>query len=57
MGQFLVEAGPALNETVEDLDYSPERACQVWPALFANPAAASPIAPTRAASRTMSMPA
>ena len=42
MGQFLVEAGPALNETVEDLDYSPERACQVWPALFANPAAAEP---------------
>ena len=26
MGQFLVEAGPALNETVEDLYYSPERA-------------------------------
>jgi predicted chitinase len=42
MGQFLVEAGPALNETVEDLDYSPERACQVWPALFTNPAAAEP---------------
>jgi hypothetical protein len=42
MGQFLVEAGPALNETVEDLDYSPERACQVWPALFTNPAAAQP---------------
>ena len=42
MGQFLVEAGPALNETVEDLNYSPERACQVWPALFTNPAAAEP---------------
>jgi len=42
MGQFLVEAGPALNETVEDLDYSSERACQVWPALFANPSAAEP---------------
>jgi predicted chitinase len=42
MGQFLVEAGPALNEIVEDLDYTPERACQVWPALFPTPAAAAP---------------
>jgi predicted chitinase len=42
MGQFLAEAGPALNETVEDLQYSPERACQVWPALFSSPAAAEP---------------
>ena len=42
MGQFLVEAGPALNEIVEDLDYTPERACQVWPALFPTPAAAEP---------------
>ena len=42
MGQFLVEAGPALNEIVEDLYYSPERACQVWPALFPTPAAAEP---------------
>jgi predicted chitinase len=42
MGQFLVEAGPALSGTVEDLDYSPERACQVWPALFSNPSAAEP---------------
>jgi predicted chitinase len=40
MGQFLVEAGPALSEIVEDLDYTPERACQVWPALFPTPAAA-----------------
>jgi predicted chitinase len=42
MGQFLVEAGPALNEITEDLDYTPERACQVWPALFPTPAAAEP---------------
>ena len=42
MGQFLAEAGPALNETVEDLHYSPERACQVWPALFSSAAAAEP---------------
>jgi predicted chitinase len=42
MGQFLVEAGPALNEIVEDLDYTPDRACQVWPALFPTPAAAEP---------------
>lgn len=42
MGQFLVEAGPALNEIVEDLDYSAERACQVFPALFPTPAAAEP---------------
>ena len=42
MGQFLVEAGPALNETVEDLAYSPGRACEVWPALFPSPAAAEP---------------
>ena len=42
MGQFLVEAGPALNEIVEDLYYTPERACQVWPALFPSAAAAEP---------------
>ena len=42
MGQFLVEAGPALNEIVEDLYYTPGRACQVWPALFPTPAAAEP---------------
>jgi predicted chitinase len=42
MGQFLVEAGPALNEIVEDLYYTPDRACQVWPALFPTPAAAEP---------------
>src|ERR1700749_4925087 len=42
MGQFLVEAGPALREIVEDLYYTPERACQVWPALFPTPAAADP---------------
>jgi predicted chitinase len=42
MGQFLVEAGPALNATVEDLDYSAERASQVWPALFPSPEAAAP---------------
>jgi predicted chitinase len=42
MGQFLVEAGPALNEITEDLYYTPERACQVWPALFPTPAAAEP---------------
>jgi predicted chitinase len=42
MGQFLAEAGPALNEIVEDLYYTPERACQVWPALFLTPAAAEP---------------
>jgi predicted chitinase len=40
MGQFLVEAGPALASTVEDLDYSPDRACQVFPALFPTPASA-----------------
>jgi predicted chitinase len=38
----VVEAGPALNETVEDLDYSAARACEVWPALFPDPAAAEP---------------
>jgi predicted chitinase len=42
MGQFLVEAGPALNETIEDLDYSAERASQVWPALFPTPEVAEP---------------
>ena len=42
MGQFLVEAGPALKEIVEDLYYTPDRACQVWPALFPTPAAAEP---------------
>jgi predicted chitinase len=42
MGQFLVEAGPALNQITEDLDYTPDRACQVWPALFPTPAAAEP---------------
>ncbi len=42
MGQFLVEAGPALNAIVEDLSYTPGRACQVWPALFPTPAAAEP---------------
>ena len=42
MGQFLVEAGPALKDIVEDLYYSPDRACQVWPALFSTPAAAEP---------------
>src|SRR5271163_1773216 len=42
MGQFLAEAGPALNEIVEDLYYTPDRACQVWPALLATPAAAAP---------------
>jgi predicted chitinase len=42
MGQFLVEAGPALREIVEDLYYSPDRACQVWPALFPTAAAAEP---------------
>jgi len=42
MGQFLAEAGPALNEIVEDLDYTPGRACQVWPALFPTPTAAEP---------------
>src|SRR5271154_2673047 len=42
MGQFLAEAGPALNEIVEDLYYTPDRACQVWPALFPTPAAAEP---------------
>jgi predicted chitinase len=42
MGQFLVEAGPALKDIVEDLYYSPGRACEVWPDLFASPAAAEP---------------
>jgi predicted chitinase len=42
MGQFLAEAGPALNQIVEDLYYTPDRACQVWPALFPTPAAAEP---------------
>ncbi len=42
MGQFLAEAGPALNETIEDLHYTPGRACQVWPALFPTAAAAEP---------------
>ncbi len=42
MGQFLVEAGPALNEIVEDLFYTPDRACQVFPDLFPTPEAAEP---------------
>ena len=42
MGQFLAEAGPALKETVEDLHYTPGRACQVWPALFPTATAAEP---------------
>jgi predicted chitinase len=42
IGQFLVEAGPALNEISEDLHYSPDRACQVFPALFPTPEAAEP---------------
>jgi predicted chitinase len=42
MGQFLVEAGPALNAIVEDLYYSPDRACEVWPAVFPSPQDAAP---------------
>jgi predicted chitinase len=42
MGQFLAEAGPALGAIVEDLYYTPDRACQVWPALFPTPTAAEP---------------
>lgn len=42
MGQFLVEAGSALNETVEDLHYSADRACQVFPSRFSTPQAAEP---------------
>ena len=57
MGQFLVEAGPALNQIVEDLDYTPERASQVWPALFPTPAAAEPyFGDQRRCSRTSSTP-
>jgi predicted chitinase len=42
LGQFLVEAGPALNAIVEDLYYSPDRTCEVWPALFPSSQAAAP---------------
>ena len=42
MGQFLVEAGPALNAIVEDLYYSSDRACEVWPALFPSQQEAAP---------------
>ena len=43
LGQFLVEGGAsAMNAIVEDLYYSPDRACEVWPALFPSSQAAAP---------------
>jgi len=42
IGQFLVEAGPGFNEIVENLNYSAERASQVFHTIFPTPADAAP---------------
>ena len=57
MGQFLVEAGPALNEIVEDLDYTADRACRSFRRCFRGLKPQIPIAPIRALSPTKSTPA
>jgi predicted chitinase len=44
MGQFLVEAGAAFQEVVENLNYSAERAAQVFPGLFHTAEDAAPYA-------------
>ncbi len=44
MGQFLVEAGAAFQEVAENLNYSAERAAQVFPSLFHTPEDAAPYA-------------
>jgi predicted chitinase len=42
VGQFLVEAGAALQQIVESLDYSAERASEIFPTVFPTPADAVP---------------
>jgi predicted chitinase len=42
IGQFLVEAGPGFNEIVENLNYSAERASQVFHTIVPTPADAAP---------------
>ena len=44
MGQFLVEAGSAFPEVVENLNYSAERAAVIFPSIFPTAAAATPFA-------------
>jgi predicted chitinase len=44
MGQFLVEAGSAFREVVENLNYSAERAAVIFPSIFPTAAAAAPFA-------------
>ena len=44
MGQFLVEAGPAFREVVENLNYSAEQAAKIFPSIFPTAAAAAPFA-------------
>jgi predicted chitinase len=36
LGQFLVEAGPAFKEVVENLNYSAERAAHIFPTVFSS---------------------
>jgi predicted chitinase len=38
IGQFLVEAGPAFQELVENLNYSPEQAARIFHGVFSTPA-------------------
>jgi predicted chitinase len=44
MGQFLVEAGSAFRELVENLNYSAQRAAAIFPSIFPTAAAAAPFA-------------
>jgi predicted chitinase len=44
MGQFLVEAGPAFREVVENLNYFAEQAAKIFPSIFPTAAAAAPFA-------------
>jgi predicted chitinase len=44
MGQFLVEAGAAFQEATENLNYSAERAAEVFPSLFRTAQDAEPYA-------------
>jgi predicted chitinase len=44
MGQFLVEAGSAFREVVENLNYSAERAAAIFRSIFPTAAAAAPFA-------------
>jgi predicted chitinase len=44
MGQFLVEAGSAFREVVENLNYSAEQAAKIFRSIFPTAAAAAPFA-------------